>query len=363
LRYAHKGANTGVGTSDKLIKSGPFVIDYTKTVQAIYIEASVFALVAFKGLEALSYVGDRTINQVQDLPSWVPDFSQELTVKPFQVGVKKFSAASKLETLLWFITEHLQTIVLSGIHFDTVTATSSAHWLVGGKEHINGISSLYNLVLNPQPVTSMAKEAVYTILGRTLIADGYHAYNMDPQYDLQAAFDRWLFCQTCDAVVGCDSQLATSFFTNVEDNLAKVMETLGVSGSIELFKDSLLRGRSQCDTWEEVVIGAKGRASNSTRPRYGDATKDEYSRQWGVASEKRCMFRTERGYLGLGLGTLRARDRIYILQGAPVPYIFRHRDIDQENVLDLEGEAYVHGIMYGEAVGTGNLNFQKISVY
>ncbi|MCJ1247370.1 hypothetical protein MMC30_004584 [Trapelia coarctata] len=350
-------------TSDRLVESGPFVIDYTKTVQAVYIEASVFALVAFKGLEALSYVGDRTTNQVHDLPSWVPDFSQKLTVKPFQVALKKFSTTSNFETLIWFITGHPQAVILSGIHFDTVTATSSAHWPVGEKEHVNGISSLYNLVLNPQPVTSTAREEVHTILWRTLIADGYHAYNMDPQFDLEAAFDRWLFCRTCDAVVGCDIQLATSFFTNVEDNLAKVMETLGISGSIEHFKGSLLRGRSQCDTWEKVVMGAEGRAPNLTHAHYRDPIKDEYSKQWGFAGQKRCIFRTERGYLGLGLGTLRARDRIYILQGAPVPYIFRHRDIDPDDVLDLEGEAYVHGIMYGEAVGTGNLNFQKITVY
>ena len=363
MHYACKRVNTNVGISDKWVESGPFVIDYTKTVQAIYIEASVFALVAFKGLEALSYVGDRTINQVQNLPSWVPDFSQRLAVKPFQVGLKKFSTASNLETVLWFITGHPQAIVLSGIHFDTVIATSSAHWPLGGKEQIDGISSLYNLVLNPLPVTSTSKEELHTILWRTLIADGYHAYNMDPEYNLEAAFDRWLFCHTCDAVVGCDVQLAISFFTNVEDNLAKVMETLGVSGSIELFKGSILRGRSQCDTWEKVVIGTEGRAPNSTYAHYRDTTKDEFSQQWEFASEKRCIFRTERGYLGLGLGTIHAKDRIYILQGAPVPYIFRHRDLDPENVLDMEGEAYVHGIMYGEAVGPENLNFQKITVY
>ena len=60
---------------------------------------------------------------------------------------------------------------------------------------------------------------------------------------------------------------------------------------------------------------------------------------------------------------MRPRDLVYILQGAPVPYIFRHRDVDEDNVFDLEGEAYVHGIMYGEAMGTGDLNFQKLCIY
>ncbi len=51
-------------------------------------------------------------------------------------------------------------------------------------------------------------------------------------------------------------------------------------------------------------------------------------------------FYTERGFLGPELETVRARDRIYIVQGALVPYIFRHQD----NVLDLEREAYVYGM-------------------
>ena len=65
----------------------------------------------------------------------------------------------------------------------------------------------------------------------------------------------------------------------------------------------------------------------------------------------------EKGYLGLGLKIVRAGDRIYLLQGVPLPYVFRHRPADPDSVLDFEGEAYVHGIMYGEAVDTGNLAF------
>ena len=242
--------------------SGPFVVDYTKTVLDVYIEASRFALVGLKGLEALSYVGDRTTNQVHDLPSWVIDFSQKSSVKPFYANSKPFSTASSLQTILWFVTDHPNVVSLSGLHFDTVTATCSAHWPRGGNKSVNGISSIYNLVLNPQPASSMAKEAVQTILRRTLTADDYHTYYMNHQYDAEAAFDRWLFCQTCDAVAECDIQLAKSFVTDFEANFAEVMETLGISGLTQTLKGSLLHGRRQCGTWEKVVIGAKGRTTN-----------------------------------------------------------------------------------------------------
>jgi hypothetical protein len=345
------------------VKSGPFVIDYTKTVQAVYIDATIFALVAFKGLEALSYVGDRTINQVQGLPSWVPDFSQKLSVTPFQVGTKIFSTGSTLKTLLWHHAEIPQCLGLNGICYDTVIATSSAHWTLEKSALVDGISNLYKLILNPLPVTSTTREELHSILRRTLIGDGFHAYLVDPEYDLEAAFDRWLFCQTCYAVGEFDVQLAKSFFSNVEDSLVKVREILNIPGSIELFNGSLLRGRSQCDSWEKMALGARGFVPDPTRLYDRDTKKDHFTLQWKLAAENRYIFRTEGGFLGLGLQNLRPGDRIYILQGAPVPYVFRNRDTNRENVFDLEGEAYVHGIMYGEALETGNLDFEKIYVY
>ena len=363
LHDVSQGFNIVIGISDELVESGPFVIDYTKTVQAVYIEATIFALVTWKGLEPLSYVGDRTINQVQGLPSWVPDFSQQVSVKPFHFGLIKFSTASNLGTLLWPNAGSPQCLGLSGICYDTVTATSTAHWPLGEPAHIDVISNLYGLVLNPEPVTSTTREELHSILRRTLIGDVFQASSIVPQYDSEAGFDRWLFCQTCYAVGGCDIQLAKSFFSNVEDNLAKVMETLNVRGSIELFKGSLLRGRSQCNSWEQMAMSARGRAPEYKTAYDGVTMKDQYTMRWEFATENRCIFRTERGFLGLGLKTVRAGDRIYVLQGAPVPYIFRHRDNDPEDELELEGEAYVHGIMYGEALEMGDLNFEKIYVY
>ena len=78
--------------------------------------------------------------------------------------------------------------------------------------------------------------------------------------------------------------------------------------------------------------------------------------------ESGCVFRAEKGYLGLGLKTERAGDRIYLLQDAPVPYVFRHQPADPDSVLDFEGEAYVRGIMYGEVVEAGSLSDAKYSL-
>ncbi|KAJ4406457.1 hypothetical protein N0V82_010127 [Gnomoniopsis sp. IMI 355080] len=78
---------------------------------------------------------------------------------------------------------------------------------------------------------------------------------------------------------------------------------------------------------------------------------------------KRCLFRTKAGRLGLGPQSVKPGDTIHLLAGARTPYILRRRDgvdkmIDSFRFL---GEAYVHGIMYGElASGLTKDGFTRI---
>jgi len=73
----------------------------------------------------------------------------------------------------------------------------------------------------------------------------------------------------------------------------------------------------------------------------------------------RDLFITKQGYLGLGMMSLKVGDEVWILAGARVPLILRRRV--EEGQYCLIGEAYVHGIMHGEAVnGVAKVNMQKI---
>lgn len=57
-------------------------------------------------------------------------------------------------------------------------------------------------------------------------------------------------------------------------------------------------------------------------------------------------FVSEKGFVGLGPEGLEPRDSICVFLGARVPYILRER---KDGSFKVVGEAYVHGIMYGEA--------------
>lgn len=61
---------------------------------------------------------------------------------------------------------------------------------------------------------------------------------------------------------------------------------------------------------------------------------------------------TTTGFIGLAPHGTRAGDLIYIILGANVPYALRPRS---DNVgFELIGEAYVQGIMQGEALDMNN---------
>ncbi|KAF4331647.1 heterokaryon incompatibility (het-6OR allele) [Fusarium beomiforme] len=66
------------------------------------------------------------------------------------------------------------------------------------------------------------------------------------------------------------------------------------------------------------------------------------------ATQGRKLFMTESGLLGLGpktLGQGTSKDEVWILMGSRVPFILHHIEGSKYKVV---GEAYVHGLMYGE---------------
>lgn len=65
---------------------------------------------------------------------------------------------------------------------------------------------------------------------------------------------------------------------------------------------------------------------------------------------KRCLFRTRSGRLGLGPQSVRPGDGVWLVAGSRTPYLLRKKGQDEEGRerLGFLGEAYVHGVMYGE---------------
>ena len=70
------------------------------------------------------------------------------------------------------------------------------------------------------------------------------------------------------------------------------------------------------------------------------------------ASAGRRMFVTQTGLLGVGSVDMEIGDFVYILDGGHTPFILRWVPSESTpETYELVGDCYVHGIMYGEAVG------------
>lgn len=90
------------------------------------------------------------------------------------------------------------------------------------------------------------------------------------------------------------------------------------------------------------------------RPFLNDTTEEEafefasrYQEMVRRYNLERRLFRTKKGYLGLGAHGLAKGDKVYILAGGAVPLILRPRPTGDR--YELIGDAYVHGVMDGEA--------------
>lgn len=60
------------------------------------------------------------------------------------------------------------------------------------------------------------------------------------------------------------------------------------------------------------------------------------------------LFSTREHRLGIGASSVKEGDEVWLLQGGLIPFILRWKSAQEAYV--LIGEAYVHGIMHGEAL-------------
>ncbi|PVH73331.1 hypothetical protein DL98DRAFT_607490 [Cadophora sp. DSE1049] len=90
----------------------------------------------------------------------------------------------------------------------------------------------------------------------------------------------------------------------------------------------------------KVLQDTKGTPDLSDR----STPKNSYLNMMGFLYFRR-TFISEMGFVGLGLEIVEVEDIVCVFLGARLPYILRERS---DGTFRLVGEAYAHGIMYGE---------------
>jgi hypothetical protein len=122
-------------------------------------------------------------------------------------------------------------------------------------------------------------------------------------------------------------------------------------------KGELKSERSNPETANQLSIFRRNARKTVTR----DGVSAEIGRDLSLeahinAGIDRCLFETQKGYIGLCPQTARPGDLIYVLSRCPVPVVSQpYAQEPGEKVCYFRtfGHCYMHGIMDGEAVGMG----------
>ncbi|PVH74161.1 hypothetical protein DL98DRAFT_594373 [Cadophora sp. DSE1049] len=91
---------------------------------------------------------------------------------------------------------------------------------------------------------------------------------------------------------------------------------------------------------------------------FGDIGGFRYIGDVGLRCKGRKLFVTEKGYLGLGPMDVNPGDKVGIFAGLQVPFVLK----PYSSMYQLVGEAYVDGVMDGEAFEGGAVT-EKIILY
>jgi hypothetical protein len=352
----------------------PFRPDYSEasTPQTLFTSISSMFHGELPNLEALSLVEDRGSRKIKDLPSWVPDYTCHLTGTPLiflrnsQHAFKCDQTTSGAQGRSAVCSISDGRLSIQGAEFDRVVATASPMWDVLRTQVVDDCLVLCE-DLNADYLQRHTGPG--EVLWRTMIAD---TVDQKPApRGLAHSFRSWVSVRlavqimkttlkhhaatghhtltTLDETVASESldiltSLRTSDRENVDDDSRSLPTNEEVLETARLMYDFQLHDilSSASVVFVEPNIPHPTLEEQTTRIE-GQAAA--FKNAMSPAVPFRRLYRTARGYLGLGPASVEVGDRVYLLRGAKVPFVLRDGGAGR---FELMGETYVHGFMDGQ---------------
>ncbi|OCK89500.1 uncharacterized protein K441DRAFT_690019 [Cenococcum geophilum 1.58] len=365
--------------------------DYSRPVQVCYTWATAEIIMQTGNLGVLAWVQDAAHKLLSNLPTWVPDYSRRGTSPlpssyfnvfptPRQNPVRLDPPGSPGNF----------TLGLAGFEWDTVE-------LVAGPRQpkFKLDASWFNLALHLR-ITYHTGQPRSEVLWRTLCADqDIHKIHPAPA-NLQHSFKSLicaLICEnaekrldSCLSLASGAAQIANRLDGRVNENnhgavvrISNIQTQLREKTRLDSdwfnpvrssLQDLLLlsltespsaTSRSHTPSLREIeqfFQTAQTRPEETTEA-ISAQSKGPFALAYSHVYGGRRLFITSKKYLGLGPESLKVGDSIFLLSGGKMPLILRPIVVGERpdrggRNFHLVGEAYVHGIMHGEAVSYEN---------
>ncbi len=262
------------------------------------------------------------------------------------------------------------TLILQGFLWDQIDFSSETFSEI---EDGQGVSNLLQVFNTPGSVYTYSNEPLEKaiqslfIAGRltdnslTLIA------RMSSEYNLEAAFET-LFSSIVYFGLHKAGQMDSleTFLADPEAFLRMFIKDPGILSKFDALVSIFCRGMVNRNYLATGPISDSYTGCESENTYFYDGLNcgaDPFSKSWYKRFCYRRFFRTSRGYLGLGIHNIRPGDSIYLIKSASVPYVFRPVSENPADGFKVIGEVYVHGIMYGEALLAGPVNFERMEIH
>jgi len=370
---------------------------YSKSVKEVFTDCAVFMLESSQNLALLSIVEDRSCRSpelLDSLPSWVPD----LTKLPVQYslfaasigpnGKPNWHPSKSGKQLAIGVPIDGHILCVKGAYFDTITAVSIP--LSDLRWNHNWVDILD--FMRPHWTGTVSGTTFAEALWRTLIADTEQPSGRCPASAwLGRAFAEMMVLHLVllkhsardnfdvKRHIGVGKKLLKGLWDQLREDPGAFfnpgIEKQDVARYTQLVEKELhylaerrkrrrgVRALMERTSMTLAEISLVDRSGVFLRPRSGTiitgGRAEVYHNMVKAICERRRLFLTTGIYLGLGAMSAQQGDQVWILPGTNSPFILRSAGNGQ---FRLVGEAYVHGIMHGEADMNGSLRFQDIEL-
>jgi hypothetical protein len=327
------------------------VPDYERDLRDVLIDVAVRAIHT-NGFDVLNTVGAEAHKSVRGLPSWVPD----LTISVISADLHVYDSP---DTACRFKANvHPLHDAWTTLFHSAADIPENEHRLLSAVDRQKEIFAMYGVLVDVVTFASAAPIVKHQDIDVATNQTGYERWGPGEE-----------MLRECESVALDTSRLAEGVVNPYADLPGGRKEALwrtiiydtgemkgkrpAPDGFGELF-EVLLRGRRPPSSlYTSPRNEESADMADSTGAKTGRSRKQQYSPLALLRCDKKVFFLTETGRMGLAIRGVQAGDLVVVARGGETPYILRrHAGSVTEDGRGYRfiGEAYVHGIMDGEAV-------------
>ncbi|KAJ8125307.1 hypothetical protein O1611_g8331 [Lasiodiplodia mahajangana] len=315
--------------------------DYKKDVSEVYAEATAVAIHESGNLDILSLVEGTRREENSRLPSWVPDYNQGAQL----YSIVQLSAPHPSRLLLHESFEaptdsKTQNLAVQGFELDVVEEFGPTYGDI--MNDFDLLSLLKMLLAYPRTHYPTGESPCSSFL-RALVKDTFRGSQAG--IEARIAFRAFVMQRVRET-----RQQVVNLRDWEEHDLAEELKAIlqETETAIECLSSRYSEERAipTLGEIEEMVRVEEDEGSPAEQSLESDRKDIEES--FRIAYFKRRLFRTTRGYFGIASESIVPGDRVWVLAAARVPFVLKAADVD-EGCWRLVGEAYVHGVMDGDA--------------